>query len=464
MRERKWPFVGELFPREERGAFKSIMWGLAILAVGVVMLYGGNKYIGHLSDRTAGQGFGVALYGAALCIFIHSLQVFLMLLGWTLIGQGAGSCFRHGGPLVDLALSAAGIWVTWTVLPLLSEYLEIASLLSVFFLLLMTVLFQLVTLNVEEGVDKAVAMLLWVCSFQSLELLPTFPSYRAHFSIPIFGEGYQSPRETAGAVVVGTTLFLSFTLGASLSTWLLAKYSIRLTQVRRIWGVASQWDQDSDEIRNISMVDMRNLVHDLKNPLAAVKVASAMLDEEACGPGAREKIKVMLGAIGYMERVMGEILHEDERHPISVLSFLESLERHIHPFSWGGEVRIFIDPNVEDVRFNVNEVRLMRALFGVLDNAWRANRTAGEKGIELRVRRNGQFLEIEILDNGPGCPGGACSPVPRSGWGSTGLGLAFARRVVSAHGGELLLSQRIGTNGASVFISLPVAVSPSGVD
>ncbi|MDR2174968.1 MAG: HAMP domain-containing histidine kinase [Synergistaceae bacterium] len=466
MQDRKMLFLEELLPLEERGSFNHMASGLLILALGAFLLYSGNRYAEHLAEHLTERNFEVALYCAAFGLFVHGAQVFLLLLGWVLIGQGAGNYFRRGELLANLVLSSAGIWASWTIPPLFSGYLQVVFPLNIFFVVMLTVLFQLLTLNIEEGTDKGVAMLLWVYSFQSLELLPALPPYNAEFSIsistpvpmpvPFPGGSPRTQRDAAVAAMAGTALFLSFTMGASLSTWLLAKYSLRLSRVRRLWRYEPLQDREDEGIRQVSMVDVHNLVHDLKNPLAAVKTTAMMLREDPSGNGAPEKIRIMLAAAGYMERIVEEILHEQRRQAVPVRSFFESLEQHVRPFPWGGEVNLSLDPDAAGAYFSVNGIRLTRALLGVLDNAWRANRSAGARGIELRVRRNVRFLEIEILDNGPGyAPKGP----GRSGWGSTGLGLAFARRVVAAHGGGLVISRRADANGTSVFISLPAADS-----
>jgi signal transduction histidine kinase len=464
MQDRKLLSIDGLVPLEERGAFKRIMFGFAILAAGMLLLYSGNRYVEYLVGHLMKRGSEAVLYGSAFGIFIHGAQVFSLILGWLLIGQGAGEYFRGGEIFVNIVLSSAGIWVNWMILPVFSAYLQIIFPLDVLFVILLTVLFQILTLNIEEGVDKGAALLLWVYSFQSLELLPTFPPYDPDFPLQLFEAGLKSQRDILISAMAGTALFLSFIMGAFLSTWLLAKYSIRLSRVRRLWKYEPRQAREGEDIRQVSMVDMRNLVHDLKNPLSAVKVTASMLhkDAENAGSASLEKTRVMLEAVGYMERMIEEILHEEQRQTVSAGSFFQTMERHVRPFSWGEEARLSIDPAAVDVRFKVNGIRLMRALFCVLDNAWRANRSAGTKGIELHVRRNARCLEIEILDNGPGfAPKG---PVFRkSGWGSTGLGLAFARRVVTAHGGELVISPRTNANGSSVLISLPAADSPGSV-
>ena len=170
----------------------------------------------------------------------------------------------------------------------------------------------------------------------------------------------------------------------------------------------------------------------------------------------------MLKAANYMERMIGEILHEDQRYIVQVEPFFNSLKKHIRPFPWGGHVSITIAPDAAQLLLSLNEIRFIRALLNILDNAWRANLVAGTKDVALRARHRGEYLEIEILDNGPG-PNYVSNP-RKSGWGSTGLGLAFTRQVVIAHRGNLMLTRRAdNANGTRVLISLPLASPPADV-
>ena len=166
----------------------------------------------------------------------------------------------------------------------------------------------------------------------------------------------------------------------------------------------------------------------------------------------------MLKAANYMERMIGEILHEDERRAVQAGPFFENLEQHIRPFPWGEHVEITLAPGVEELSLTLNEIHFTRVLYNILDNAWRANRTAGALDIAFRVERNGRFLEIEIVDNGPGYTDRG-PHYRKSGWGSTGLGLAFARKIVAAHGGRLTLSKRRdGKSGACALVELPLTL------
>ncbi|MDR1977238.1 MAG: HAMP domain-containing histidine kinase [Synergistaceae bacterium] len=448
-----------LLPVVERGAFKRILLGIFILLVGVVALYYGNLYIAHVTERLRERAFGPMLFGSTFSVLVHGSQVLLLLLAWVLIGKGVGYYFRRVEFVISLLFSSVGIWTSWTVLPLFSEKLEYTFPLSLFIVILLIALFQLLTWQVEDWIDKGTAILLWVYSFQSLELLPSFPTNTQALST-LFQGMYRSNEEVAIASMAGTALFLSFMAGAVTSTWLLTRYSIRLKQVRQFWENEPRRTSQEDALREINMVDMRSLVHDLRNPLAAIKGMALMLQSGNEEKHTLEKAEIMLKAANYMEHMIGEILHEDQRRIVQVESFFDNLEKHIRPFPWGEHVSITIAPDAAQLPLLLNEIRFIRALLNILDNAWRANLTAGAKDIALRVQRVVQYLEIEVLDNGPG-------PVQnhayqKSGWGSTGLGLAFTRKVVIAHGGNLMLTQRTDNpNGASVLISLPIASLPS---
>jgi len=443
-----------MVPVRERGALKRILSGLCVLFVGVIILYYGNLYVNHVITRLSDRAFGPMLFGSAFSVLVHGAQVLLLFLGWILIGKGTGYYFSQAEVAVSVVLSCVGIGLSWVVFPILSPGLDYTFPLELYIVIPLVALFELLTLYVENWVDRGAAMLLWVYSFQSLELLPVFPTNTRALS-SLFENMYRSNEEVAVASMAGTALFLSFMAGAMTSTWLLARYSIRLGQVRQLWQYAPRRKSDREEgLIEVNMVDMRSLVHDLRNPLAAIKGMALLLQGEEAES---EKADVMLRATNYMERMINEILYEDRRNSVIVEKFFDNVEKHIRPFPWGEYVSVTISPDVLRTTVLINEIRFIRALLNILDNAWRANRTAGTRNIGLHVRLNARFVEIEILDNGPGYDPSA--PLhPKSGWGSTGLGLAFTRKVVVAHHGNLLLSQRTdGVNGASVLISIPVA-------
>ncbi len=93
-----------------------------------------------------------------------------------------------------------------------------------------------------------------------------------------------------------------------------------------------------------------------------------------------------------------------------------------------------------------------RALENLLENAKRVlSDTGGE--ILVRLRQQGDVLELAVEDSGPGVPRAlgerVFEPLVSGGRGS-GLGLAFVRRVAEAHGGRATLGQ--SSLGGAAFV------------
>ncbi len=106
---------------------------------------------------------------------------------------------------------------------------------------------------------------------------------------------------------------------------------------------------------------------------------------------------------------------------------------------------------------------LRRALRNLIENAVRY-------GTRCRVRIEGDRHEVRILveDDGPGIPEAeqerVFEPFVRlegsrsSQTGGIGLGLAIARSIVRAHGGDIRLANRPG-GGLAVTVALPAAAA-----
>ena len=95
----------------------------------------------------------------------------------------------------------------------------------------------------------------------------------------------------------------------------------------------------------------------------------------------------------------------------------------------------------------------------LIDNAISAARTGGT--VTIRTRRSGDYLSVEVEDDGAGRPAGDADRVfdaffttkePGEG---TGLGLDIAKRIVARHRGDLRLKPV--DRGACFQVLLPLA-------
>ena len=103
--------------------------------------------------------------------------------------------------------------------------------------------------------------------------------------------------------------------------------------------------------------------------------------------------------------------------------------------------------------------RLYRVFLNLGKNALEALTSGGE--IRITVRQTAGQAMIDVRDTGPGIPettlGSLFIPFATSGrMGGTGLGLATARDLMRAHGGELSLVET-GSHGACFRLTLPLS-------
>lgn len=187
--------------------------------------------------------------------------------------------------------------------------------------------------------------------------------------------------------------------------------------------------------------------HDLKTPLAALRVRIESVDddtERARMAATIEDIVRTLDDILSLARV-GRPSDPLERTELSalVVSVVEEYEDMGEPVELGDTRRMALE---------LRPTWLRRALRNLIGNALRY----GERARVSLSKQNGKAV-IVIDDDGPGIPEDAIEtmmnpftrgdPSRNSATGGAGLGLALARAIADQHGGSLILANRHGEDG-----------------
>jgi two-component system sensor histidine kinase KdpD len=127
----------------------------------------------------------------------------------------------------------------------------------------------------------------------------------------------------------------------------------------------------------------------------------------------------------------------------------------------GHHVEVELEPHLPMLR--IDAVLFEQVLFNLLDNAAKYS-PAGSR-IDVRASRDGELIEIEVVDEGPGIPPADLERIfdkfyrvqaqdrRRAG---TGLGLAICRGFVEALGGSIVARNRRDRSGAVLTIRMPV--------
>lgn len=124
----------------------------------------------------------------------------------------------------------------------------------------------------------------------------------------------------------------------------------------------------------------------------------------------------------------------------------------------------------QDLPFvNFDAVLIERVLCNLLENATKY--TQPDSRITIAAEVSDQFLEIAVMDNGPGLPAGKEEAIfekftrgeRESATPGVGLGLAICRAIVEAHGGSIRAG-RAPDGGASIVFTLPLGTPPAMPD
>lgn len=210
--------------------------------------------------------------------------------------------------------------------------------------------------------------------------------------------------------------------------------------------------------------------HDLRTPLASITGAASVLRDAsfANDPEQRADLVATIGEEAErLERLVANLLDmtrlegggvqlQREWIPIEegVGAALVRLERALA----GRPIETHLDPAAPLVY--VDPVLFEQLLWNLLENASKHTPAGSALAIASRVRDG--WIDIEVLDRGPGLPPGSENRVFEKFWRATpgsgsgaGLGLAICRAIALAHGGSIVAENR-ADGGACFRVTLPL--------
>ena len=207
------------------------------------------------------------------------------------------------------------------------------------------------------------------------------------------------------------------------------------------------------------------LAHEVRNPLNSAALQLAVLERrlERGEPLDRTApiAHIIKSEIDRLDRLVRDFLAFAkpaplDARPVDVGALLASTAGLIAPEAEAARVALSIDAPADLPPIAGDAERLRQVLLNLTRNALEAMQERGGH-LTLRGRRDGQTLEIEVEDDGPGFPHDL--PVFDAFFTTkdqgTGLGLSLAHRIVSDHGGTIRVASRPGRT--CFTFTLPVA-------
>lgn len=195
---------------------------------------------------------------------------------------------------------------------------------------------------------------------------------------------------------------------------------------------------------------IRNLAHEIKNPLGGIRGSAQLLDRELENPALKEYTQVIIHEADRLQDLMHRLLSSHramQPAQINIHEILERVRRLIHAEFPGVRVRRDYDTSLPDI--TGDREQLIQAVLNIVRNAAQAMKGEGEivtrtralRQVTLAKKRYRLALELQIIDNGPGIAEDIRErifyPLVSGREGGTGLGLALAQSFVQQHQGGI---------------------------
>lgn len=227
--------------------------------------------------------------------------------------------------------------------------------------------------------------------------------------------------------------------------------------------------------QQVSRELVRNLAHEIKNPLGGIRGSAQLLERELDSPALREYTQVIIKESDRLQDLMKRLLSSHrtmQPAQVSIHEILERVRSLIHAEFPDIRVRRDYDTSLPEI--TGDREQLIQAVLNIARNGAQAIlgqpqqaapgeivfRTRAARHVTLAKRHYRLALELQVIDNGPGIPDSIRErifyPLVTGRENGSGLGLTLAQSFVQQHGGTIDVISRPGSTCFTLI--LPASV------
>ncbi len=215
---------------------------------------------------------------------------------------------------------------------------------------------------------------------------------------------------------------------------------------------------------------LRQLAHEIRNPLGGIRGAAQLLEAELDSTDLREYTQVIIQETNRLQSLLDRLLTPAKRPVVQAVNVHEVLERVRSLLRAEFPLLQFqCDYDISLPELEGDPEQLIQAVLNITRNAAQAMDGDGRINFRTRVARQVTLamklwklaVRLDIVDNGPGIPddmiGRVFFPLVSGREGGTGLGLTLAQSLVQRHEGAIHVESQAGRTCFSIYLPIKTA-------
>jgi two-component system CheB/CheR fusion protein len=243
-------------------------------------------------------------------------------------------------------------------------------------------------------------------------------------------------------------------------------------QLWKACAAAEESSQRKDEF-------LAMLGHELRNPLAAIRSATRILDKLVATEGdVRRAVEIVARQAGHLSRMVADLADlarisrgklQLEVKPIELQAVVADAVETTRPEIERRRHRLSVELPTAPIRLDADPIRLAQLLSNLLDNA--AKYTPEEGQVWLTVEATAGQVHITVRDTGVGIPEAQLRGIfdrftqreaSRERSAGLGLGLTLVRTLAEMHGGSAEAASDGPGQGSRFTVRLPIVSMARG--
>ena len=219
---------------------------------------------------------------------------------------------------------------------------------------------------------------------------------------------------------------------------------------------------------------VRNLAHEIKNPLGGLRGAAQLLARELPNNALKDYTNIIIEEADRLRNLVDQMLGPHKVPDKKPLNLHEAVERvrHLLEAETHGRIRFVrdYDPSIPDLLGDKEQ--LIQAVLNIVRNAVEAItampsppprptillRTRTLRQFTIGTQRHRLVARVDIIDNGPGVPAELLEtlflPMVSGRPDGTGLGLSISQSIINRHSGLIECQSQPGNTVFSLYVPL----------